>query len=116
MFEGAAGDIVHDADIQHSLRLVSENVNEISLGHGLATARFPLRAETLLPWKLQSHLAVALRVVAPAFAHLDEQKEMDRVLDRHRDVGARRGADRFDDLAALAEHDLALAFALDIDG
>src|SRR5205814_4726699 len=63
----------------------------------------------------QAHLAVAFRVVAPPFPHLDEEKEMRRLLDRNGDVGARRRPDRLDRLAALAEHDLALALALDID-
>ena len=40
---------------------------------------------------------------------------MHRLLDRCGDVVARRRADRLDGLAALAEHDFALAFALDID-
>ncbi len=37
------------------------------------------------------------------------------MLDRGGDIDARRGSDGFDRLPAFAEHDLALAFALDID-
>src|SRR5215472_7361204 len=70
---------------------------------------------SLLLRKLQSHLAESLRIVAPVFAHLDEQKKVHRLLDQPRDLGARRGADCLDGGAALAEHDLALAFALHVD-
>src|ERR1700681_435410 len=84
-----------------------------SLGPGMTKNRFgPIVS---LPRKFQSHLPVALRVVAPAFAHFDEEEEVDRVLDRRGDVDARRRADGLDGLPAFAEHDLALAFALDID-
>src|ERR1700684_4267325 len=70
---------------------------------------------TLFLREFQAHFPIPLRIVAPAFAHFDEQEEMHRLLDRHGDVLARRGADRSDRLAALAEDDFALAFALDID-
>src|SRR5215207_7507880 len=67
------------------------------------------------PRELQPHLAVALRIVAPVLAHLDEQEEVDLGLGDLGDVAARRLADRLDGLAALAKHDLPLAFALDED-
>src|SRR6476646_10111559 len=65
--------------------------------------------------EFQSHLAVALGVVAPAFADLHEQEQMDRLLENLADFAARLGADGLDALAALAQHDLALALALHID-
>src|SRR5271169_3498444 len=68
-----------------------------------------------LPRKLQSHLAVTFRIIAPPLAHFDEEEEVHRLFDRSRDFGARRGSNGLDGLPALAEHDLALAFALDID-
>ncbi len=55
-----------------------------------------------------------LGVVAPALAHLHEQEQV-HLLDDLGDLLARLGADRLDGRAALAEHDLALALALDID-
>src|ERR1700722_19493473 len=89
-------------------------------GYGFRDPRFarPRNDDSgviLLPRKLQAHLAIAFRVVPPPFPHLDEEKEVRRLLDRGGDVGARRRADRLDRLAVLAEHDLALALALDID-
>src|SRR5258708_35550425 len=65
--------------------------------------------------KLQAHLAVALGVVAPAFAHLDEQEQVDGRLEHLRDLAPRLRADRLDGRPTLAQHDLALALALDID-
>ena len=65
--------------------------------------------------KLHPHRAVALRVVAPALAHLHEQEQMHLLLGHLGDLLARLGADRLDGRAALAEHDLALALALHID-
>src|SRR5882672_8106169 len=70
----------------------------------------------LLLRELQPHLPITLRVVAPAFAHLHEQKQVNRLLDHLSDLASRLGADRLDGLAALPKHDLALAFALNIDG
>src|SRR6267142_154092 len=63
--------------------------------------------------ELKSHFTVAVGVVAPVFAHLHEQEQMHGDADDLRDLLARIRADRLDGGAALAEHDLALAFALD---
>src|SRR5262249_11719100 len=60
--------------------------------------------------------AVAFRIVHPTFPHLDVKKKMNRLLNRRGDLDPRRSADRLNGLAALAEHDLALALARDIDG
>src|SRR5262245_21631590 len=65
--------------------------------------------------KLQPHSAVAFRIVAPALAHFHEQEQVHLGFDNVGNLFARRLADRLDGLAALAEHDLALAFALDVD-
>src|SRR4051812_41246434 len=65
--------------------------------------------------KLDADLAIAVGIVAPVLAHLDEQEQMHRHAQNLRDLLARLGADRLDGGAALAEHDLALAFALDKD-
>src|SRR5437588_360721 len=69
-----------------------------------------------IPRELQSHFAIARGVVGPSLAHLDEQEEVHRLLDQLGDFLARFGADRPDRLAALAECDLTLALALDVDG
>src|SRR5262245_3505627 len=69
----------------------------------------------LLLRELQPHLAVALRVVAPAFADLHKQKQVHRLLDHLGDLAASLGADRLDGLAALAEHDLTLTLSFDED-
>src|SRR5205823_4467757 len=65
--------------------------------------------------KFDPHLAVALRIVAPALAHLDEQEQVNRLLDGGGDLPPRVGADGLDGGASLAEDDLALALALDVD-
>src|SRR3954453_15028137 len=65
--------------------------------------------------KLEPHLAVALGIVGPVLAHLDEQEEVDLGLGDLGDVAAGRLADRLDGLAALAQDDLPLALALDED-
>src|SRR3954471_7031378 len=65
--------------------------------------------------EFQSHLTIALGVVAPAFAHLHEQEQMDRLLENLADIAPRLGSDGLDALAAFAQHDLALALALHID-
>src|SRR5262249_14909388 len=75
----------------------------------------PAVLDASFPRKLQAHFAVALRIVAPAFAHFDEEKKVHRMLDRGGDFGARGGPNRLDSLTTLAGHDLALAFALHID-
>src|SRR6478672_4287971 len=65
--------------------------------------------------KLEPHPTVAFRVVGPVLAHLDEQEQVDGPVDHVADVAPRIRADRLDGLAALAEHDLALALALHIN-
>src|SRR6187200_2840734 len=65
--------------------------------------------------KLEPHPTVAFRVVGPVLPHLDEQKQVDGPVDHVADVAPRIRADRLDGLAALAEHDLALALALHIN-
>src|SRR5262249_45342449 len=65
--------------------------------------------------EFEPDLAVAFGVVAPILAHFDEQHQVDLGLDGSGDLAARFAADRLDGLAALAEHDLALAFALNVD-
>src|SRR5665811_1755136 len=77
--------------------------------------RAPRNDRTLLLGKLQPHGPVALRVVAPALAHLDEQEQVHLVLDDLGDFAPRRFADRLEGLPAFADHDLALALALHID-
>src|SRR5262249_7068447 len=77
---------------------------------------FTMRSSsTLVLREFEPHLAIALRVVTPALAHLHEQEQVHRLLDRLRDLTPGIGTDRLDGLAALAEHDLALALALHID-
>src|SRR5437763_11112691 len=70
---------------------------------------------TSLLRKLQPHAAVSFRIVAPPFAHLDKQEQVHLLPGQLGDFLARRRADRLDGRAAFAEHDLALALALDID-
>src|SRR5207249_9474157 len=65
--------------------------------------------------KLKSHPTVAFRILAPTLAHLDEQKQVHRSLDHVGDLPPRIGADRLNGMPALAEDDLTLAFALDVD-
>src|SRR6185312_12766330 len=69
----------------------------------------------LLLRKLQAHRPITLGVVTPALAHLHEQEQVHLALGDLFDFAARGFADRPDRRAALAEHDLALALALDID-
>src|SRR6187397_293513 len=66
--------------------------------------------------KLQTHLPVTLGVIAPAVAHLHEQEQVHLLLDDVGKLALRRLADRLDRLPGLAEHDLLLAIAFDIDG
>src|ERR1035438_2391018 len=68
-------------------------------------------ADGLFLRKLQPHGPIALRVVAPALAHLDEQEQVHLVLDDLGDFPPRRFADRLESLPAFADHDLALALA-----
>src|SRR5258705_6629210 len=65
--------------------------------------------------EFESHFTIAVGIIAPILAHLDEQEKMDRDAGDLGDLLARFRADRLDGGAALAEHDLALAFALDKD-
>src|SRR4029079_6465509 len=65
--------------------------------------------------KFQPHRAIALGVLAPALAHLHEQEQVHLGLGCLGYVLARRRADRLDALATFAEHDFALALALDVD-
>src|SRR4051812_11093652 len=64
---------------------------------------------------LQAHLAVALRVVLPVLADLDEQEQVDAGLEQALKLLAGRLADRAQLLAAAAEHDRLLAVAHDVD-
>src|SRR5262245_61169343 len=69
-----------------------------------------------LPLRIvEAHLAIALGILGPALAHLDEEKEMDGRANHRADLGAGGSADLLDGAAFGAEHDLALAFALDVD-
>src|SRR3981189_2296887 len=79
------------------------------------TARFwvPSSGRRLFFRELKSHFTVAVGVVAPVLAHLHKQKQMHGHTHNLGDFLARLGADRLDAGAALAEHDLALAFPLD---
>src|ERR1035438_6041463 len=72
-------------------------------------------ADGLFLRKLQPHGPVARRVLAPAFAHLDEQEQVYLVLDDLGDFAPRRFADRLEGLPAFPDHDLALTLALHID-
>src|ERR1019366_7591391 len=67
----------------------------------------------LFSWEFKTHFTVAVGVVAPVFAHLDEQEQVHGYTNNFGDLFPRIRADRLDGGAALAEHDLALAFALD---
>src|SRR5450631_2127944 len=67
----------------------------------------------LFSWEFKTHFTVAVGVVAPVFAHLHEQEQVHWYADDLGDFFPRVSADRLDGSAALAEHDLALAFALD---
>src|SRR5690606_9612217 len=65
--------------------------------------------------ELQSHLAIALRVVAPVLANLHEQEQVHGLLEDFADLPASGLPDRADCLALVAKNDLFLAVALDID-
>src|SRR5262245_18429427 len=73
------------------------------------------RTALLFLGKVQSHFPVAVGIVAPVLTHLDEQEQVHGLTYDLRDLLARIRADRLDGGAALAEHDLALALALDKD-
>src|SRR6185312_5459790 len=75
----------------------------------------PPPAMLALPRKLQPHLAIALGIVAPVFAHLHEQEQMHLLFQHFANLLARGLPDRLDRLALVAEQDLLLAVALQID-
>src|SRR5262245_61791254 len=81
----------------------------------LSDAAHYARTSALFLRKFEPHFAVTLGVLAPTLAHLHEQEQMHGSLDHGGDLTPGVGTDRLDGLPALAEHDLALAFALDID-
>src|SRR5690606_36608766 len=66
-------------------------------------------------WKFQSHLAIAFRIVTPVFSHLHKQEEGHWLIQDFADLLARGLPDRPDRLALVAQNDLLLAVALDID-
>ena len=70
--------------------------------HGCAVYLLPVRV-------FQPHLAVALGVVAPFLADLDEEEQVHRHLEHLHQLLAGFGADRLDGLAAGAEDDLLVA-------
>src|SRR6476619_6470869 len=72
-------------------------------------------ASSSLLRKLQSHRAVAFRIVAPAFPHFDEQEQVHLSLGNLGDLLTGRLPDRLDRLSRLAEHNLALALTLNVD-
>src|SRR5262245_21007776 len=94
-------------------------ITKLSSVHSMATVQrcaadvCSRRPAASIGREVQTHFAIALRIVAPPFAHLDEQHEVHPRLDDRSDFLPRLRADRLDRLAAAAEHDLALAFALD---
>src|SRR5690606_22822567 len=65
--------------------------------------------------KIESDLAVAFRIIAPVLAHFHIEKQMHLEAQLVSDLLARGGTDGADGLALVAEHDLFLALALDID-
>src|SRR6185437_16433270 len=69
----------------------------------------------LFPGEFEPHLTITVRIVAPVLAHLDEQEQMHGGAGDLGDLLARFRTNRLDGGAALAEHDLALAVALDKD-
>src|SRR5262249_34317808 len=73
----------------------------IAFDTGGSTAGRSLSA--LLFGEFQTHRAVTLGVVRPAFAHLNLKKKVHRLLDRRSDFAARRGADRLERLAAFSQ-------------
>src|SRR5262249_45090628 len=70
---------------------------------------------SLLLRKLEPHSTVPLGIVAPALAYLHEQEQVHGGFDHVGDLAPRLGADRLDGGSALAEHDLPLALALNVD-
>src|SRR6516164_11734274 len=84
--------------------------------HCIRLASRPASIGDLVSRKLEPHLAVAVRVVTPGLAHLDEQEQVHRLLGHLGDLTTGIRADRLDGLPSAAQDDLALTFALDIDG
>src|SRR4051812_11707061 len=66
--------------------------------------------------EVQAHVAVELALVGPAFVHLHRQEQVHRAVEDLGELLARLLADPLQGLAALAQHDRALALALDVDG
>src|SRR5215472_4203565 len=76
-------------------------------------ALFRPTSPSLLP--VEPHRGVALAVVGPALAHLDEEEEVDAAVELLLELGAGAGADALHLAALAAEHDRLLALALDED-
>ncbi len=64
---------------------------------------------------LQPHLAIALRIVGPFLADLDEEEEVHGDLEDLHQLLAAVGADRLDGLASGAQNDLLVRVARDVD-
>src|ERR671913_1035016 len=64
---------------------------------------------------VQPDRPIVRRIVGPALAHFDVQEEVHRPLQHLAELVAGAGADLLDLGAALAQHDGALALALDVD-
>ena len=65
--------------------------------------------------EFKAHFAVTLRIIAPIVTNLDEEEQVHLLLKDFHQFLARRLADGFDRLALMAENDLLLAVALDVD-
>ena len=66
--------------------------------------------------ELQAHVAVEVAVFGPGGGDLDVQEEVHGAIEDFGQILAALLADPFQGLAALAEHDGPLAFALPVDG
>src|SRR5580692_4467595 len=71
--------------------------------------------DSLFLREFQAHFPIAFRIVAPPFPHFDKQEEVHRMLNLLGNILPRSRSNRLDRLTGFAEHDFALAFALDID-
>src|SRR5215471_9078445 len=98
----------------------TESASRISDAYSSTSNRSTFFGWVMAAWlflrELEAHVTVAVGIVTPVFAHLDEQEQVHRSTHDVSDLLARIRADRLDGRPALAEHDLALAFALDKDG
>src|SRR5579885_2869852 len=81
----------------------------------VCTGRFRPEAGSSVLGKIEPHLAVALGVLPPALAYLDEQKEMHGHAHHFGDFAPGQASDLLDGPAMGAEHDLSLAFAHHVD-